>query len=315
MLSNLLRSPSTTGLMVSVVVVLLGCRGPGVSRGDVVGTELTDSLATSQTCENSGTELFELSLSEVNHADLPSGSDLPTSNDEIAMQLDVPAVSTSDNLSGTNDNLSGEDTVDSFPELLDSYEVEGACVPDCSGKECGPDGCGGTCGECDECVGGQCLCQPTCGLPQMGCDDGCGGTCQWGYLLDFSSEWLFNGYYKDVSLYCASLPMDEVGPRLAVQGNEVFVAWLGVSFEDCSPPLVVGVMKDSDVATTVGLVAVKCDPFEWDPECMDNEFVVNVHTSFVLPSGDHEIAVACKLSSLANCYGCWPGKIFEIHID
>jgi hypothetical protein len=279
MLSNPLRFPATTGLvfLVSVAVVLLGCGGPGVARNDVVVAERTDSLVASQTCETSGTELIELSLSELSYADVPSRSDLPASNDKIPMPLDVPTES-------TNDNLSGEDTVDSSPELLDSFEFEGACVPDCSGKECGPDGCGGTCGECNECVGGQCLCQPICGLPQMGCDNGCGGTCQWGYLLDFSSEWLFNGYYKDVSLYCTSLPMDEVGPRLAVQGNEVFVDWLGVSFEDCSPPLVVGVMKDSDVATTVGLVAVKCDPFEWDPDCMDSEFVANVHTSFVLPS-------------------------------
>jgi len=35
------------------------------------------------------------------------------------------------------------------------------CVPDCDGKECGDDGCGGSCGGCGEgmtCVGGACLC-------------------------------------------------------------------------------------------------------------------------------------------------------------
>jgi len=34
------------------------------------------------------------------------------------------------------------------------------CVLACYGKECGPDGCGGTCGECDfgtNCTGGQCV--------------------------------------------------------------------------------------------------------------------------------------------------------------
>jgi len=34
-----------------------------------------------------------------------------------------------------------------------------ACAPDCDGKECGPDGCAGSCGECEEgckCVGGKC---------------------------------------------------------------------------------------------------------------------------------------------------------------
>ena len=42
-----------------------------------------------------------------------------------------------------------------------------ACAPQCSGKECGDDGCGGSCGTCAEdenCVGGACLapCTPSC---------------------------------------------------------------------------------------------------------------------------------------------------------
>jgi len=46
--------------------------------------------------------------------------------------------------------------------------VGGACVcqPECDGKECGDDGCGGTCGSCagqDACVGGLCVCQAACG--------------------------------------------------------------------------------------------------------------------------------------------------------
>lgn len=39
--------------------------------------------------------------------------------------------------------------------------IDGACVcaPDCSGKQCGPDGCGGTCGTCTNtaCVDGACV--------------------------------------------------------------------------------------------------------------------------------------------------------------
>jgi len=45
----------------------------------------------------------------------------------------------------------------------ESYETcedgECNCTPDCNGKNCGTDGCGGTCGECtgtDECVSGTC---------------------------------------------------------------------------------------------------------------------------------------------------------------
>ena len=58
------------------------------------------------------------------------------------------------------------------------------CTPSCGLKECGGDGCGGSCGDCpttapfcDE-VTFQCTaqCQPNCNLKQCG-DDGCGGSC------------------------------------------------------------------------------------------------------------------------------------------
>jgi len=46
-----------------------------------------------------------------------------------------------------------------------------SCQPDCNGKECGSDGCGGTCGECNDnesCVSGHCLF--SCGsIPVQGC--------------------------------------------------------------------------------------------------------------------------------------------------
>ena len=46
---------------------------------------------------------------------------------------------------------------------------EGVCAPSCDGKQCGPDGCGGSCGGCDAgmvCVAGQ------CGTPgSLGCED------------------------------------------------------------------------------------------------------------------------------------------------
>ena len=44
----------------------------------------------------------------------------------------------------------------------DVCEEGSCCSPDCGGKNCGTDGCGGTCGECEEfgneCVNGQCEC-------------------------------------------------------------------------------------------------------------------------------------------------------------
>ncbi|MBM4371499.1 MAG: hypothetical protein FJ098_07580, partial [Deltaproteobacteria bacterium] len=59
--------------------------------------------------------------------------------------------------------------------------IEGTCcLPDCEGRECGDDGCGGSCGaECPVGQGcseaGQC-CAPDCVGRQCG-TDGCGGTC------------------------------------------------------------------------------------------------------------------------------------------
>jgi hypothetical protein len=53
------------------------------------------------------------------------------------------------------------------------------CQASCSGKECGTDGCGGTCGECASpllCVEGACTCVPLCESRECG-EDGCGGSC------------------------------------------------------------------------------------------------------------------------------------------
>jgi len=50
----------------------------------------------------------------------------------------------------------------------DVFEPDPNCVPSCEGMECGDDGCGGQCGQCDDgfkCRQGQCV----CGV--------CGGTC------------------------------------------------------------------------------------------------------------------------------------------
>lgn len=55
----------------------------------------------------------------------------------------------------------------------------GVCVPSCSDRACGDDGCGGTCGSCaanQACDAGVCTCVPRCGTAVCG-SDGCGGIC------------------------------------------------------------------------------------------------------------------------------------------
>lgn len=54
------------------------------------------------------------------------------------------------------------------------------CQPNCTNRQCGSDGCGGSCGSCPSglgCVAGECTdCTPNCLGKQCG-DDGCGGKC------------------------------------------------------------------------------------------------------------------------------------------
>ena len=54
------------------------------------------------------------------------------------------------------------------------------CEPQCSGKQCGWDGCDGICGVCqgpqDLCIGSSCVCQPDCDGKVCG-SDGCDGSC------------------------------------------------------------------------------------------------------------------------------------------
>jgi hypothetical protein len=78
------------------------------------------------------------------------------------------------------------------------------CIPSCLGKECGDDGCDGSCGLCpkgstcaylatggtkcipsscspacgptEKCIAGECVCVPQCLGKQCG-DDGCGNSC------------------------------------------------------------------------------------------------------------------------------------------
>lgn len=53
------------------------------------------------------------------------------------------------------------------------------CVPSCDEKDCGDDGCGGTCGDCPngwQCEASKCVCKTQCDNKECG-DDGCGGSC------------------------------------------------------------------------------------------------------------------------------------------
>ena len=77
--------------------------------------------------------------------------------------------------------IDATDATDADAEIADLADGE-VCTPDCAGKECGSDGCGGSCGVCPAnkpyCnMAFQCeACEPDCEGKTCG-GDGCGGSC------------------------------------------------------------------------------------------------------------------------------------------
>lgn len=63
-------------------------------------------------------------------------------------------------------------------DLLSAQDLR--CIPNCIDKDCGDDGCGGSCGTCvspKRCNDkNKCICVPNCTGAQCG-SDGCGGSC------------------------------------------------------------------------------------------------------------------------------------------
>ena len=65
------------------------------------------------------------------------------------------------------------------PAVAPTPEMEAACLVDCEAKECGDDGCGGSCGNCPlyhSCSSGRCICTPQCSGKSCG-PDSCGASC------------------------------------------------------------------------------------------------------------------------------------------
>jgi len=81
-------------------------------------------------------------------------------------------------------NCADTGKVCSFVPSSGVYDCVSQCIPNCSGKKCGPDGCNGTCGVCGKgtvCENYSCVeigpqCTPSCSGKQCG-DDSCGGSC------------------------------------------------------------------------------------------------------------------------------------------
>ena len=103
---------------------------------------------------------------------------------------------------------------DTIADLYQPDIPRDSCVPNCTGLQCGGDGCGGSCGTCpgnQSCnANGQCgECVPNCSGVECG-NDGCGGSCgecvggffcNGGFCTDEEpscSDGVFNGEESDV---------------------------------------------------------------------------------------------------------------------
>ena len=184
---------------------------------------------------------------------------------------DVPPDPASDDLVAGDDGPGADGDVISEDMPADGTdEGEGECVRQCEDRECGDDGCGGSCGpSCDEpfyCSGdGLCVCVPRC--DEIECDgsagDGCGGTCS--CLLDGSfvepSYW-----YPDRDSFRAMLrTMRSLGMSTVVVRAVRTVSCTG---DDCEASEIlsmdeVGIVLDdiADAGMEAFLGLVECRPY------------------------------------------------------
>ncbi len=128
--------------------------GPDAApTGDAVAEPLTDSGLPSD--DAAGPDVSEDALEQ----DVP-GPD--------ALEQDVP---------GPPQDTMTADASSDVPDDVSSPEPD-VCAPECAGKECGDDGCGGLCGTCPGaaplCVDGACALPPACGDATCSPGEDCG---------------------------------------------------------------------------------------------------------------------------------------------
>lgn len=193
---------ATSIISLSALILLFaasGCNGkdgPGEDTDEDGDADLTDFSETDGPCDPGEEDVAPDPLDDESDEE-PSMDVEPediseddfVAEDSTGEDVDEDEVLGEDAQETIEEDLSGEDLMEEDAELEDM--VFDPCVPACSGRVCGPDGCGGTCAtDVPECPGGEYCdwrdgqCKPTCdgvaNCAAMGreCgDDGCGGSC------------------------------------------------------------------------------------------------------------------------------------------
>jgi hypothetical protein len=195
----------TFGVLLVCCTLLLQCAGNGDLVDAVSGAADSKDMADRPSDISGGdgvVELVEVVLPPDHFSpDLSVATeDLADSSGDISDALDF-VETTADHFEAVDSGPEVVDVIDAFTEIVDALDssdgLDGTldtpdvCIPDCDGKECGSDGCGGSCGECtkpccEKCTGtGKCYtyalpCVPgelgNCTGKACG-DDGCGNSC------------------------------------------------------------------------------------------------------------------------------------------
>lgn len=155
-------------------LVLTACLGPGTLNEDRCASTPQELFATQcNTCHAAA-------LTGNARSDAPDGVNYDTDGDiqhqaaEIREQIDKDLMPPFRSLASCDKTM--------LFGYLSQLERQG-CIAGCSGRACGDDGCGGSCGACPAGLAcspnGQCIetvCIPDCQGKACG-DDGCGGSC------------------------------------------------------------------------------------------------------------------------------------------
>ena len=149
-----------------------------------------------------------------------------------------------------------------------------ACVPDCEGKECGPDGCGGVCGECEPglfCNGGSCMAGESCGeliVCSVGCVTLTGPQCLVACLEQGSPEAkeLFGALTVCLVAVCGvDIDLDCLMTELTGQCQGEYDACMGCD-PDCDGKMCGDDGCDGSCGECAG--AEVCDDNQCVPECV-----------------------------------------------
>ena len=219
----------------------------------------------------------------------------------------------------TNSDNAGED-IDAGDGASESGDgvipSDGGCVPACLGRQCGDDGCGGSCGTCTtaakpncDATTGQCVatCVPLCMGKDCG-DDGCGGNC---------------GTCSG-GLNCSTIgrcvPLAWTCPPAAYNGGtDSCDCGCGAPDPDCKNPLnLVAGCKSTQICSAAGVCADKA-PASWTcaptayaglDDCNCGCGAADPDCDLGLPLWGCKVGETC--SATGNCVACKPscaGKV------